>query len=239
MFSLTMKHLFNLLFLFTASFGLAQCPFGNGTRVECVYGCDNFIDKNGDGYCDYSRILAKETPDTATTTVKTDTIHTPSKQTKTDAKPKFMEANQTMEEEKDTVEMLSNETNILVEETPVAAKTPKPYRLILISALTLGSYFLTFLLSHFGILHKVYHRRIWNTLLLLTAAISCLFGFFLVIQLNYRLFPDCYRSILTWHVECGIAMTIILVFHVIWHVSYFKHLFMRVKKYEKEENKKR
>ena len=216
--------------LSTSSFAYAQCPFGNGTRVECVKGCDNFVDKDGDGYCDYSRIFAKETTDTAAATTKRDKMRTPSRETNRHKNSNHEESKQTMEEE-DTAEIIPSETSIVTETTPPAAKTPvkKPYRLVLISALTLGGYFFTFLLSRFGLLHKVYHRRIWNTLLLLTAVVSCLFGFLLVIQLNYGILPNYYRSILTWHVECGIAMTIIAVFHVIWHFPYYKRLFKKAK----------
>jgi hypothetical protein len=222
-----MKHLFTLLLLSVFSFAWGQCPFGNGTRAECVQGCDNFVDKDGDGYCDYSRLLAKEKTDTATT--KINKTRTPSRETKRNKQSDNEEVAQTIEE--DTAEVIPEEISTIAEKTPLAAKHPpkKPYRLVLITALTLGGYFFTFLLSRLGILHKVYHRRIWNTVLLLTAAVSCLFGFLLVIQLNYGVLTHCYRHILTWHVECGIAMTIIAVFHVIWHLSYFKKLFKRVR----------
>jgi len=225
-----MKHIF-ITGLFFFSFSVrAQCPFGNGTRVECVQGCDNFVDKDSDGYCDYSRILTKETTDTTNATMKVNKTRTPSRETKSNKNSNHAETEQTIE--KDASEVILNETNIITEKTSFVVKTPvkKPYRLILISVLTLGGYFFTFLLSRFGILRKVYHRRIWNTLLLLTALISCLFGFFLVIQLNYGILSNSYRSILTWHVECGIVMTIIAVFHVIWHIPYYKRLFTSVKK---------
>ena len=215
-----------IVILFIPYFALAQCPFGNASRVECVSGCGNFVDRDGDGFCDYSRILARETTDTLSTILKTNRTRTP-KQTKKNKNFNQEQTAQIIEIETDTVKILSNETSTITEEPPIKLPFKKTYRLILISTLTLGTYLLTFLLSRFGILHKVYHRRIWNTLLLLTAAVSCLFGFFLVIQLNYGLLPDCYRSILTWHVECGIAMTIIAVFHVSWHFSYYKKVFKK------------
>ena len=221
-----MKHFFILFFSFSFSVW-AQCPFGNNSRVECRHGCDIFIDRNGDGYCDYSRLLIRETADT--TALKIDTTKQREKNRNLPLPPKV----QPLAEEPQTIsDTLPNESEIISEEIPATAELPfkKPYRLILISALTLGGYFLTFLLARFGILHKVYHRRLWNTLLLLTAAVSCLFGFFLVIQLNYGLLGSWYRPILTWHVECGIAMTIILVFHLVWHLPYYKRLFKKVKK---------
>jgi len=218
-----MKFIFTTLLFFFSLSAAAQCPFGNNSRLECKYGCDNFTDKDGDGYCDYSRTLAKETTDTATPKE----TPTPTKQTKENTKI----PNQTIEETL-SIDTVSKEEIIRTEEIFPTTTPPfkKPYRLILISILTLGSYFFTFLLSCIGILHKIYHRRIWNTLLLLTAAISCLFGFFLTIQLNYGFLGEWYRPILTWHVECGIAMTVIAVFHVIWHIPYYKRLFTKIKR---------
>jgi len=185
-----MKHIFiTLLFFFSLSVR-AQCPFGNNSRVECKYGCDNFTDKDGDGYCDYSRTLTKETIDTATQKETTILTSISPKQTKENAK----NINQTKEEEPVIIDAISDEEVISAEDISSTTPPPfkKPYRLILISVLTLGSYFLTFLLSHIGILHKTYHRRIWNVLLLLMAVISCLFGFFLTIQLNYGFLGEWY-----------------------------------------------
>ena len=229
---MSIKKLYILLIASLSLSVKAQCPFGNGTRVECKYGCDNYIDKDGKGYCDYSRPIAREATDTAITVLKTDVKPASSKQAKRHRNLKLVKTTQSAESAIDTTDISSEETNIIAESPSAESKPPfkKPYHLILISALTLGSYFLTFLLSRIGILHKVYHRRIWNLLLLLTAAVSCLFGLLLVIQVNYGFLSTCYRPILTWHVECGIAMTIIAVFHAIWHFSYYKGLFKRVGK---------
>jgi hypothetical protein len=209
-----------LLLLFIVSVGWGQCPFGNGTRVECRYGCDNFTDEDGDGFCDFSRLFATETKDTVKETKET---IAPLKQTKENANSESAKINSTIEEEDEFIDTSTNQEIITSEENTSPIKPfKKPYHLILISVLTLGSYFVTFLLSRFGILQKKTHRRIWNTLLLFTATVSCLFGFFLVIQLNYGFLGTWYRPILTWHVECGIAMTIIAMFHVIWHLPYYK-----------------
>jgi len=221
-----MKYFLILLFFITFS-AWAQCPFGNDSRVECKHGCNVFIDKNGDGYCDYSRLLVKETTDT--TPEKTEYTKQKKKNRNRHLPTKIQ---QPIEETISIPDTFSDKTDNIVEGISAQTKTSfkKSYRLILISALTLGGYFITSQLSRIGRLHKVYHRRIWNTLLLFTATVSCLFGFFLVIQLNYGFLGSWYRPILTWHVECGIAMTIILVFHVVWHISYYKRLFTKVKK---------
>lgn len=109
------------------------------------------------------------------------------------------------------------------------AQKAKPYDLILISFITLFLYSLTFILTKLKLLRKIYHRRIWNFTLLLTFLVSCLFGFFLVIQINYDFVMEWFRTVLYWHVQIGISMTLISVFHIFWHLKYFKNLFKKPK----------
>lgn len=109
------------------------------------------------------------------------------------------------------------------------AQKAKPYDLILISFITIALYTITFLLVKLKLLRKIFHRRIWNFTLLLTFLISCLFGFFLVIQINYGFAMEWFRTVLYWHVQIGISMTIISVFHIFWHLKYFKNLLKKPK----------
>ncbi len=101
----------------------------------------------------------------------------------------------------------------------------KPYRLILITALTLGLYALSALVKQFGVLTKTQHRRIWNILLLITFLMSGILGLVLVVQLNYQVLGDWYMSFLHLHVEFGIAMALISIIHALWHVSYYAKAF--------------
>ena len=67
------------------------------------------------------------------------------------------------------------------------------------------------------------HRKIWNVLLLITFLISAILGILLIMKINYNWQIPISNS-LFWHVEAGIAMTTISVFHILWHRSYFKNL---------------
>jgi hypothetical protein len=98
------------------------------------------------------------------------------------------------------------------------------YDLIFVSSITLGLYFLTLILYKRNIIKRIHHRKLWNLLLLLTFLVSCLFGFFLVIQLNYNVAMSAFKTLMYWHVEIGIAMTIIAVIHILWHLTYFKNM---------------
>lgn len=68
------------------------------------------------------------------------------------------------------------------------------------------------------------HRKIWNLLLLITFLISAILGILLILKINYgwQILPS---DSLFWHVEAGIAMTTISVFHILWHWPYFKNIF--------------
>jgi hypothetical protein len=68
------------------------------------------------------------------------------------------------------------------------------------------------------------HRKIWNVLLLATFLVTGLFGLILAIQLDYTLPFTIPIDLLFWHVEAGIAMTLISLFHMGWHFNYYKNL---------------
>ncbi len=68
------------------------------------------------------------------------------------------------------------------------------------------------------------HRKIWNVLLLATFLITGIFGLLLTIQLDYTLPFTIPINILFWHVEAGIVMTLISLFHMGWHFKYYRNL---------------
>ncbi|MCK5084660.1 MAG: hypothetical protein KAQ64_03330, partial [Candidatus Pacebacteria bacterium] len=103
------------------------------------------------------------------------------------------------------------------------------YHLLSISLVLILLYFITHILSKKKIVSIVSHRKIWNVLLLLTFLVSGIFGILLVIKINFGIAIPLPFNILFWHVEIGIAMFVISIFHTLWHWTYFKNLF-RIKK---------
>lgn len=73
------------------------------------------------------------------------------------------------------------------------------------------------------------HRKIWNVLLLGTFLVTGIFGVILAIQLDYPLPFRIPIDLLFWHVEAGIAMTFISLFHLGWHFKYYKNLVRRTR----------
>jgi hypothetical protein len=68
------------------------------------------------------------------------------------------------------------------------------------------------------------HRKIWNVLLLGTFLVTGVFGLILAIQLDYPLPFTIHIDLLFWHVDAGIAMTLVSLFHMGWHFNYYKNL---------------
>lgn len=90
-------------------------------------------------------------------------------------------------------------------------------------------YIISHILLKKKIINIVNHRKIWNILLLITFLISGILGILLVIRINFDTIIPLPFNILFWHVEAGIAMTVISVFHILEHLAYFKNIF-RIKR---------
>jgi hypothetical protein len=242
----------SLFFYFAdqGSVSAQACP--KGVRYDCVWGCGRHTDLNGDGFCDYSFLTAKEDPK-ADSLPKKDTIPTRSRADSIQVtKAKVVEPSASGKGVKDRgteadvapdrsdpvpLETSATETEPDSPE-PVTVITPQAvdhsqyqpepiYDLILVSVLTLGLYLVTLILYKRGVIKKVHHRKVWNLLLLLTFLVSCLFGLFLVVQINYGIAMKAYPTLLLWHVEVGISMSLIAVIHILWHIRYFRNMFQK------------
>ena len=98
------------------------------------------------------------------------------------------------------------------------------YALIPIGIAIIILYALTFLLYRAGIILKKSHRQIWNTGLLLTFFITAVLGLLLAVQVNFKLEIPWIKELLVWHVDFGIGMSMIAIFHFTWHWDYYRDL---------------
>ena len=85
-------------------------------------------------------------------------------------------------------------------------------------------YGLSYLLSTKHIIKVVVHRRIWNVVLLVSTIISALLGLVLILGIDFSIDISLPFNSLFWHVESGVAMGLIAVFHVMWHWRYFQKM---------------
>lgn len=221
--------LFLTILLCTATTAWAQqdCP-----QVDCPGICGRFVDADGDAFCDHGRLSAQEK--------NAASAEQPAQTTKTPEPKKTIAAGNevTAATQKEAVvvpEAEASRENITVEdaaenvteaeEAPAEPTKPFRYPLFTILGITLGLYLFTFILVKTGKISKPTHRKIWNVTLGITCLGSCLIGLLLAFLINYGYRPTWYVSILHWHVYLGIAMTLIAIFHIFWHVEYFKAIF--------------
>jgi hypothetical protein len=103
------------------------------------------------------------------------------------------------------------------------------YFFVPIAAFLFIIYLTTLYLSRKKKIKPSQHKRIWNFTLLITFLISGAFGIILAIIISYGIKLSFYSNLLFWHVEMGISMAIISMFHIIWHLKYFKKIFQSKK----------
>jgi hypothetical protein len=114
-----------------------------------------------------------------------------------------------------------------VEASAGPVMTLPDYHVSPIAILLVLVYALSFALYKAGRMRLATHRKIWNLLLLATFLLTGVMGLFLAVRLTYALPFILPFNLLLWHVETGIAMTLISFFHVSWHLSYYTALFRR------------
>jgi hypothetical protein len=216
---------FGMLFLMPFTLQ-AQCPFGE--KINCTGECGRFYDENGDSFCDNGLVQKEETV-AETTTTQVEEVKPKQEVKKTEPKPIVQQEKEEIQPITTTLTTTEQIAPIKTEIQPEKKKTKKPYNIILITSIVLLAYLLTFILVKAGKLKKLSHRKIWNVILLVTFLVSCLLGFLLALQINYGFCMDWFRSFLKWHVEFGIAMTLIAVIHIVWHYKYYTTMISKKK----------
>ena len=111
-----------------------------------------------------------------------------------------------------------------IQATSTQQQAKNNYYFLLLSLGLIGSYLTTFILSRLHIISTIKHRQIWNIFLSATFLATGLLGIFLVLRLSYGLVIPLPFNMLFWHVETGIAFTVIALFHIFWHIPYYKSI---------------
>ncbi len=86
-------------------------------------------------------------------------------------------------------------------------------------------YAASFILYKFKRISVGTHLKIWNVLLLATFLMTAVLGLILAIRRDYVLLFYFPVNLLFWHVEAGVVMTVISVFHLSWHLTYYRDVF--------------
>ena len=101
------------------------------------------------------------------------------------------------------------------------------YNFIPLTIVLLSMYLATYVLARRKIISLLTQRRLWNTLLLLAFLIVGLLGLLLVIRINFGWDAPLPFNMLYWHVEAGIVMAVISIFHIAWHWRFFTSIVKR------------
>ncbi len=99
------------------------------------------------------------------------------------------------------------------------------YHFFTILIIVVVAYMLTYL---FVLLKKIplnVHRMSWNFALLASFLITGIIGLVLAFLIDQKLDISWYKNYLWLHVEFGIIMAAISLFHVLWHLKYYLVLF--------------
>lgn len=96
------------------------------------------------------------------------------------------------------------------------------YNVIGIGTATIGLYFISYILCRVNIFPRQSHLKLWNFILAATFSLTALAGVFLALQITYKWNIPVIKTILRWHVEMGIGMTVTGFLHFFRHFSYFK-----------------
>jgi len=99
------------------------------------------------------------------------------------------------------------------------------YNFILIFVVVFFLYFFSLFLVKFQKITQFQHRRFWNLVLLVTFLVTGIFGLFLAFSIDQKLSLRWYLPLIWYHVEFGIIMALISLFHIIWHLPYFSSIF--------------
>ncbi len=196
-----------------------SCPKG---RVNCPYpgDCHDYIDTNKDRICDRSQPAPVATAAPTTTAVPATTA----------ASPTFVSsalADSSISSGTSGSASSASAANTAADETDVTAPTENAvgrgniYYFIPVMAGFIAAYCLTWILSAKKVFKTLTHRKIWNVILLISALVSILLGLILTLNIDFNTGISLPFNMIFWHVEAGIAMSVIAIFHIIWHWRYF------------------
>jgi len=95
------------------------------------------------------------------------------------------------------------------------------YNSVVISIVFLLLYFISNLLVKTKKISLIVHKKFWNSLLAISFLVSGVLGLILAFKIDSKSPIGWYTNVLWFHVEFGIVMALIAIFHLIWHFKYY------------------
>ena len=103
------------------------------------------------------------------------------------------------------------------------------YDILLPALPVLFGYLLTYTLYRTDLMKKSFHVNVWNFIIGCSFLISGLAGFILLILLDMRIALPVSAQLLYWHVEFGITVAIVTIFHFHTYWKSSKTMFIKSK----------
>jgi len=104
------------------------------------------------------------------------------------------------------------------------------YDIILPAIPFIGGYLLTYSLYRLKLIKKALHINIWNLIIGLAFLISAGAGFILLLLMEFQVKLPISPELLYWHVELGITLALVTVFHFHTYWKSAKTMFVAAKR---------
>lgn len=199
-----------------------NCPFG--LEDDPYPGeCKRYIDTDGDGICD----LSQPAPEDRNTNISLN---------EENVKENIIGDNKYSEEiyEKVTgglfVAEAASTQNTVSDSLPPERKSLPDYNFLEIFMISLLIYFGGKFLARKIEISSCKEKKFWNVFLLISFIGSAGTGMILVFIRDYDWFRSINFNFLFWHVEFSIVMTLLGIFHALWHLKYYLSIFKKKKK---------
>ena len=199
-----------------------NCPFG--LEDDPYPGeCKRYIDTDGDGICD----LSQPAPGDRNASVILN---------EENAKENIIDDNKYSEEGDEKVtggffvaEAASTKTTLSDSPSPERKSLPD-YNFLEIFFVALLIYLGGKFLARKLDINFCKEKKFWNVFLLISFIGSAGTGMILVFIRDYNWFRAINLNFLFWHVEFSIVMTLLGIFHALWHLKYYLSIFKKKKK---------
>ncbi len=201
-----------------------NCPFG--LEDDPYPGeCKRYIDTDGDGICD----LSQPAPEDRDTNIFLNEENEKENVSDIDNSKYSEEIDEKVTGGFFVAEAASPET-IVSNSPPPERKSLPDYNFLEIFFVALLIYFGGKFLARKLEISSCKEKKFWNTFLLISFIGSAGTGMILVFIRDYDWFRAINFNFLFWHVEFSIVMTLLGIFHALWHLKYYLSIFKKKKK---------
>ena len=107
------------------------------------------------------------------------------------------------------------------------------YDMIIPALPFIGGYLLTYGLYRMNLIKKALHINIWNLIIGLTFLISAGASFILLLLMDFGVALPISPQLFYWHVEMGISLALVTIFHFHTYWKSSKTMFVPIKKRSK------